>query len=162
MACARRCPAWRHAQRSGTRCERGAWPGSHAARGGEPGGAPRPARQPPQHVPPRPARPAQRPPAPCAQVGVSPENGPDVVERAARALGFPLDTVFRLRVPDGNPHQLAAPPARARPRRAAGRTAPRAGARERLRLLMLRLAWSGGMERGEAWRHKHGMPLWTA
>jgi hypothetical protein len=46
---------------------------------------------------------------------VSPENGPDVVERAARALGFPLDTVFRLRVPEGNPHQLAAPPARARP-----------------------------------------------
>ena len=45
------------------------------------------------------------------QVGVSPENGPEVVERAARALGLPADTVFRLRVLEGNAHQLSAPPA---------------------------------------------------
>ena len=55
--------------------------------------------------------------APCIycftllQVGVSPENGPEVVERAARALGMPADTVFRLRLPEGNPHQLSTPPA---------------------------------------------------
>lgn len=45
------------------------------------------------------------------QVGVSPENGPEIVERAARALGIPADTVFRLRLPEGNPHQLSTPPA---------------------------------------------------
>lgn len=48
---------------------------------------------------------------PLLQVGVSPENGPEVVERAARALGMPADTVFRLRLPEGNPHQLSTPPA---------------------------------------------------
>lgn len=38
-----------------------------------------------------------------------PENGREVVERAAAALGYPQETVFRLRVPEGNPQMMAQP-----------------------------------------------------
>ncbi|CAL8469233.1 g8774 [Coccomyxa elongata] len=42
-------------------------------------------------------------------VGIMPENGREVVERAAAALGYPQETVFRLRVPEGNPQMMAQP-----------------------------------------------------
>ena len=35
----------------------------------------------------------------AAQVGILPENGPETVARAAKALGYPLDTVIRLAAP---------------------------------------------------------------
>ena len=44
-----------------------------------------------------------------AQVGIMPENGREVIERAAAALGYPQETVFRLRVPEGNPQMMAQP-----------------------------------------------------
>lgn len=43
------------------------------------------------------------------QVGIMPENGEDVIGRAAAILGYPLDTVFRLSVPEGVQSTLAAP-----------------------------------------------------
>ncbi len=42
-------------------------------------------------------------------VAVLPENGPEIVEAAAAALGLPLETVFDLRLPPGNPQQLSPP-----------------------------------------------------
>jgi len=42
-------------------------------------------------------------------VAVLPENGPETVAAAAATLGLPLDTVFQLRLPPGNPQQLSLP-----------------------------------------------------
>lgn len=42
-------------------------------------------------------------------VAVLPENGPETVAAAAAMLGLPLDTVFQLRLPPGNPQQLSLP-----------------------------------------------------
>ena len=44
---------------------------------------------------------------PCA--GLYGENSPDIVEQAGRILGLPLDTVFTLQLPEGNPDELAPP-----------------------------------------------------
>ena len=44
-------------------------------------------------------------------VGVYTENSDAVVQQAAALLGLPLDTVFSLSLPEGNPHQLAVPQA---------------------------------------------------
>lgn len=42
-------------------------------------------------------------------VGLCCDNAPGIVEEAGRILGVPLDTVFSLQIPDGNPDELAAP-----------------------------------------------------
>ena len=42
-------------------------------------------------------------------VGLFCENGPGIVQDAGRILGMPLDTVFDLQLPDGNPNELMAP-----------------------------------------------------
>lgn len=42
-------------------------------------------------------------------VGLLCENGQGIVEAAGHILGIPLDTVFSLQLPDGNPHELAQP-----------------------------------------------------
>lgn len=42
-------------------------------------------------------------------VAVFPENSGETVAAAAAALGQPLDTVFSLRLPPGNPQQLSPP-----------------------------------------------------
>ena len=42
-------------------------------------------------------------------VGLLCENGPGIVQEASRILGIPLDTVFSLQLPEGNPHELALP-----------------------------------------------------
>ncbi|DBA86516.1 TPA: hypothetical protein ACH3X2_005492 [Trebouxia sp. C0005] len=42
-------------------------------------------------------------------VGLFCENGPGIVEDAGRILGMPLDTVFNLQLPDGNPNELMPP-----------------------------------------------------
>jgi hypothetical protein len=42
-------------------------------------------------------------------VAVFPENAEETVTAAAAALGVPLDTVFALRLPPGNPQQLSPP-----------------------------------------------------
>lgn len=41
--------------------------------------------------------------------GLYGENSPDIVEQAGRILGLPLDTVFTLQLPEGNPDELAPP-----------------------------------------------------
>lgn len=41
--------------------------------------------------------------------GLYGENSPDIVEQAGRILGLPLDTVFNLQLPEGNPDELASP-----------------------------------------------------
>lgn len=38
-----------------------------------------------------------------------PENGEDVCRRAAGVLGYPLDTVIQLSIPEGSQASLAAP-----------------------------------------------------
>ena len=43
------------------------------------------------------------------QVAIIPENGEDVCRRAADVLGYPLDTVFQLSIPEGSQASLAAP-----------------------------------------------------
>ncbi len=43
---------------------------------------------------------------PGDHVGILPENETAVVQRAATTLGLPVNTVLRLRVPEGNPHNL--------------------------------------------------------
>lgn len=45
---------------------------------------------------------------PC-DAGLYCENSPDIVEEAGRILGMPMDTVFNLLLPDGNPDELAPP-----------------------------------------------------
>ena len=42
-------------------------------------------------------------------IGILPENEEEVIEQAAACLGLPLDTVFSLHLPAGNPHQLSLP-----------------------------------------------------
>ena len=42
-------------------------------------------------------------------VGLLCENGPGIVEEAGRILGIPLDTIFSLQLPEGNPHELTPP-----------------------------------------------------
>ena len=42
-------------------------------------------------------------------VGLFCENAPGIVEEAARILGIPLDTIFSLQLPEGNPDELALP-----------------------------------------------------
>ena len=42
-------------------------------------------------------------------VGLLCENGPGIVAEAGRILGIPLDTVFSLQLPEGNPHELTPP-----------------------------------------------------
>ena len=42
-------------------------------------------------------------------IGLLAENQPEIVERAAAALGLPLSLVFSLNLPNNNPHQLVAP-----------------------------------------------------
>ena len=42
-------------------------------------------------------------------VAVLPENSAETVVAAAAALGVPLDTVFTLHLPPGNPQQLSPP-----------------------------------------------------
>lgn len=42
-------------------------------------------------------------------VGLFCENGPGIVQDAGRILGMPLDTVFNLQSPDGNPDELTPP-----------------------------------------------------
>lgn len=42
-------------------------------------------------------------------VGLFCENAPGIVEEAGRILGMPLDTVFNLQLPDGNPEELTQP-----------------------------------------------------
>ena len=42
-------------------------------------------------------------------VGLFCENGPGIVQDAGRILGMPLDTVFNLQLPDGNPNELTPP-----------------------------------------------------
>lgn len=42
-------------------------------------------------------------------MGILPENSSESVERAAAALGYPPETVFRLSVPEGNPQKMAQP-----------------------------------------------------
>lgn len=42
-------------------------------------------------------------------VGLLCENGPGIIEEAGRILGIPLDTIFSLQLPEGNPHELALP-----------------------------------------------------
>lgn len=41
--------------------------------------------------------------------GLYGENSPDIVEQAGRILGLPLDAVFNLQLPEGNPDELATP-----------------------------------------------------
>lgn len=43
----------------------------------------------------------------CA--GLYGENAFDIVGQAGRILGLPLDTVFNLQLPEGNPDELALP-----------------------------------------------------
>lgn len=43
----------------------------------------------------------------CA--GLYCENSRQIVEEAGRILSMPLDTVFNLQLPDGNPDELAPP-----------------------------------------------------
>ena len=45
----------------------------------------------------------------CLQVAILPENGEDVIRRAADVLGYPLDTVMQLSIPEGSQSSLAAP-----------------------------------------------------
>ncbi len=42
-------------------------------------------------------------------VGLFCENGPGIVQDAGRILGMPLDMVFNLELPDGNPNELTPP-----------------------------------------------------
>lgn len=42
-------------------------------------------------------------------IGILPENEAEVVSQAAECLGLPLDAVFSLQLPPGNPHQLSLP-----------------------------------------------------
>ncbi|KAL3141440.1 hypothetical protein ABBQ32_005008 [Trebouxia sp. C0010 RCD-2024] len=42
-------------------------------------------------------------------VGLYGENSPDIVAQAGRILDLPLDTVFTLQLPEGNPDELAPP-----------------------------------------------------
>ena len=43
------------------------------------------------------------------QVAILPENGEDVIRRAADVLGYPLDTVIQLSIAEGSQSSLAAP-----------------------------------------------------
>ena len=43
------------------------------------------------------------------QVAILPENGEDVIRRAADVLGYPLDTVMQFSIPEGSQSSLAAP-----------------------------------------------------
>ena len=42
-------------------------------------------------------------------MGLYCETAPGIVEDAGRILGVPLDTVFNLQLPEGNPDELAPP-----------------------------------------------------
>jgi NADPH-ferrihemoprotein reductase len=42
-------------------------------------------------------------------VALLPDNGPEIVEEAAKALGLPLESIFTLEVPSGNPFNLERP-----------------------------------------------------
>lgn len=43
----------------------------------------------------------------CA--GLYGENSPDIVAQAGNILGLPLETIFNLQLPEGNPDELASP-----------------------------------------------------
>ena len=43
------------------------------------------------------------------QIAILPENGEDVISRAADVLGYPLDTVIQLAIPEGSQSSLAPP-----------------------------------------------------
>ena len=43
------------------------------------------------------------------QIAILPENGEDVISRAADVLGYPLDTVIQLAIPEGSQSCLAPP-----------------------------------------------------
>ena len=45
----------------------------------------------------------------CLQIAILPENGEDVISRAADVLGYPLDTVIQLAIPEGSQSSLAPP-----------------------------------------------------
>lgn len=44
-----------------------------------------------------------------SQVAIMPENGEDVIRRATDVLGYPLDTVIQLSIPEGSQSSLAPP-----------------------------------------------------